>query len=42
MNLFTARLTGKILSTEKFEKHVQDTQARIMRYRQIEQSVLLM
>lgn len=41
MNLFTARLTGKILSTEKFEKHVQDTQARIMRYRQIEQSVLL-
>ena len=38
MNLFTARLTGKMLSTEAFEKTVYDMQERVKRYRQIEKS----
>ena len=41
MNLFTARLTGKMLSTERFEKHIQSTQARILRWKQIDQSSVL-
>ena len=41
MNLFTARLTGKMLSTEQFEKHIQSTQARILRWKQIDQSSVL-
>ena len=38
MNLFTARLTGKMLSTEAFEKTVYEMQERVKRYRQIEKS----
>lgn len=38
MNLFAARLTGKMLSTETFEKTVYDMQERVKRYRQIEKS----
>jgi len=38
MNLFTARLTGRMLSTEKFEKTIYDMQERVKRYRQIEKS----
>ena len=38
MNLFTARLTGKMLSTEQFEKTVYDMQERVKRWRQIEKS----
>ena len=38
MNLFTARLTGKMLSTEAFERAVYDMQERVKRYRQIEKS----
>jgi hypothetical protein len=38
MNLFTARLTGKMLSTEQFEKTIYDMQERVKRWRQIEKS----
>lgn len=38
MNLFTARLTGKMLSTENFEKTIYEMQERVRRYRQIEKS----
>jgi hypothetical protein len=38
MNLFAARLTGKMLSTEAFEKAIQDMQARVKRWREIEKS----
>ena len=38
MNLFTARLTGKMLSTEQFEKTIYEMQERVKRWRQIEQS----
>ena len=38
MNLFTARLTGRMLSTDAFEKTILDMQARVRRYRQIEKS----
>ena len=38
MNLFTARLTGKMLSTEQFEKAINDMQARARRRSQIEKS----
>ena len=38
MNLFTARLTGKMLSTDQFEKEVQDMIARVLRWREIEKS----
>ena len=38
MNLFTARLTGKMLSTEQFEKTIYEMQARVKRWRQIEKS----
>jgi len=38
MNLFTARLTGKMLSTDAFEKTILDMQARVKRWRQIEKS----
>ena len=38
MNLFTARLTGKMLSTDAFEKTISDMQARVRRWRQIEKS----
>ena len=38
MNLFTARLTGKMLSTEQFEKAIHDMQARVKRWREIEKS----
>lgn len=38
MNLFTARLTGRMLSTETYEKTVSDMQARVKRWRQIEKS----
>lgn len=41
MNLFTARLTGKMLSTEQFEKHIQSIQARVARWKQIDQSSVL-
>ena len=33
MNLFTARLTGKMLSAEAFEKTIHDMQERVKRYR---------
>ena len=38
MNLFTARLTGKMLSTEKFEKTICEMQERDKRWHQIEKS----
>ena len=38
MNLFTARLTGKMLSTDAYEKMVSDLQARVKRWRAIEKS----
>lgn len=38
MNLFTARLTGKMLSTEQFEKTIYDMQERVKRWRLIEKS----
>ena len=38
MNLFTARLTGKMLSTDAFEKTIHDMQERVKRWRQIEKS----
>ncbi len=38
MNLFTARLTGKMLSTDAFEKEIADMQARVKRWRAIEKS----
>ena len=38
MNLFTARLTGKMLSTEAFEKTIHDMQERVKRWRTIEKS----
>ena len=38
MNLFAARLTGKMLSTEAFEKTIYEMQERVKRYRQIEKS----
>ena len=38
MNLFTARLTGRMLSTEQFEKTIHDMQERVKRWRQIEKS----
>lgn len=41
MNLFTARLTGKMLSTEQFEKHISTIQARIARWHNVDQSPLL-
>ena len=33
MNLFTARLTGKMLSTEAFEKSIYEMQERVRRWR---------
>ena len=38
MNLFAARLTGKMLSTEAFEKTIYDMQERVKRWRAIEKS----
>lgn len=38
MNLFTARLTGKMLSTDAYEQAIKDLQERVKRYRQIEKS----
>ena len=38
MNLFTARLTGKMLSTEAFEKTIYEMQERVKRWREIEKS----
>jgi hypothetical protein len=38
MNLFTARLTGKMLSTEAFEKSIYEMQERVRRWREIEKS----
>ena len=38
MNLFTARLTGKMVSTDSFEKSIIEMQERVKRWRQIEQS----
>lgn len=38
MNLFTARLTGKMLSADAFEKTIYDMQERVKRWRQIEKS----
>ena len=38
MNLFAARLTGKMLSTEAFEKAIHDMQERVKRWRAIKQS----
>lgn len=38
MNLFAARLTGKMLSTDVFEKTISEMQARVKRWRQIEKS----
>ena len=38
MNLFTARLTGKMLSTEQFENEIRDMQERVKRWRAIEKS----
>ena len=38
MNLFTARLTGKMHSTDAFEKLMHDMQERVKRWRAIEKS----
>ena len=38
MNLFTARLTGRMLSTEQFENTIAEMQARVKRWREIEKS----
>ena len=38
MNLFTARLTGKMVSTEQFEANMYENQQRVIRYRQVEKS----
>jgi hypothetical protein len=38
MNLFAARLTGKMSSTDAFEKTVKEMQERVARWRQIEKS----
>lgn len=38
MNLFTARITGKMLSTDAFEQTIHDMQERVKRWRQIEKS----
>ena len=38
MNLFRARLTGKMLSTDAYEKAVSELQARVKRWRTIEKS----
>ena len=36
MNLFTARLTGKMVSTDTFEKNIVEMQERVQRWRRIE------
>lgn len=41
MNLFFQRLTGKFLTTEKFEKHIQQLLDDDKRYREVENSDLL-
>ena len=38
MNLFTARLTGKMVSADTFEANIHDLQERVKRYRAIEKS----
>ena len=38
MNLFTARLTGKMLSTDAYEQAIHDMQERVKRWRAIEKS----
>ena len=38
MNLFAARLTGKMLSTDTFEKTIYEMQERVKRWRRIEKS----
>ena len=38
MNLFTARLTRKMFSTEQFEKNIKELQERVARYRKVEKS----
>ena len=38
MNLFTARLTGKMVSADTFEKNIYDMQERVKRWRMIEKS----
>ncbi|MBQ9340501.1 MAG: family 16 glycosylhydrolase [Paludibacteraceae bacterium] len=38
MNLFAARLTGKMSSTEKFEANMREMTERVLRYRQVEKS----
>lgn len=38
MNLFAARITGKMLSTDAFEKTIHDMQERVKRWRAIEKS----
>ena len=38
MNLFAARLTGKMCSTDAFEKSIQQMQERVVRWRSIEKS----
>jgi nucleoid-associated protein YgaU len=38
MNLFTARLTGKMSSAETFEANIRDLQERVKRFRVIEKS----
>lgn len=38
MNLFTARLTGKMASTEQFEATMREQQEKVIRYRAVEKS----
>ena len=38
MNLFTARLTGKMVSADVFEANIHDLLERVKRYRAIEKS----
>ena len=41
MNLFFKKLTGQFHSTERMERHIMEEEARIARYRQVEQSAEL-
>lgn len=38
MNLFLTRLTGKMMSTDKFEAHIREMRKDIVRYHEIEKS----
>lgn len=41
MNLFSARLSGKMVSTEQFEKDMEERQKTVVRFRQVEKTAEL-